>query len=114
MKREREGRGRKRGKGRGMEEERERKGREREGGEMEGKRDGECSACLSGPELRYVGTILKGLLRLSALASYMELTHTVRSLQVIARKKMGRGATMLRMIRMEKTKSCTWGEEKQG
>ena len=65
----------------------------------------------AGPEL---GTLLKGLLRLSALASYMEHTHTLRYLQVMARKKKGRGATMLRMIRMEKTKSCTWGEEKQG
>ena len=65
MERESEGRGRKRGKGRGREEERERKGREREGGEMEGKRDGECNPCLSGPEL---GMLLKVLLRLPAMA----------------------------------------------
>ena len=66
---------------------------------------------LSGPEL---GTLLKGMLRLSALASYMEHTHTLKYLQVMARKKMGRGNTMPRMIKMEKTKSSTWGEEKQG
>ena len=44
----------------------------------------------------------------------MELTHTLKYLQVMARKKMGRGNTMPRMTRMEKTKSSTWGEEKQG
>ena len=66
---------------------------------------------LSGPEL---GTLLKGVLRLSAPVSYMELTHTLKYLQVMARKKKGRGATMPRMTRMEKTKSSTWGEEKQG
>ena len=66
---------------------------------------------LSGPEL---GTLLKGVLRLSALAFGTELTHTLKYLQVMARKKMGRGNTMPRMTRMEKTKSSTWGGEKQG
>ena len=58
--------------------EREREGREREQGEMEGKRDGECSACLCGPEL---GTLLKVLLRLSAMAC-IEAANWLSSVRV--------------------------------
>lgn len=42
------------------------------------------------------------------------LTHTLKCLQVMAKKKKGRGATTPRITRIEKTKSSTWGGEKQG